>query len=356
MSWHEPGRDRDPWRDPEKGPPDLDEWFRRAWQRIRGRLSHSPRPGGSRRLRLWWIVPIVLIGIWLITGFYRVPDSHKAVTMRFGAFAGISGPGLHWHWPWPIGNQETVNLSIDRSISQHALVLAGDGKVSTVRLTVDYRISDPRKYIFGSSQPDVLVASLADAALARAAREQSLEDLRTNKTAELEQHLERRIIAGLESAQAGIAVRSVDIGHIEPPAAVTDETRQLAELMKSNQEALEKARAEAEDKVLAAGRKASTIIANAQQQAKAREALARIRLAHFQALLPAWQKAPATIRKVLRSELLFATLAELPKVVVSGSVHSVTLPPAAASAQTPGPSESGSKPAAAASNRGGSGS
>lgn len=340
MSWHEPGRDRDPWRDPKDGPPDLDEWFHRAWQWVRDRFRRFSRPPGRRRFRFWWVVPVILIGIWLLTGFYRVDESQRVVLLRFGAYAGVSGPGLHWYWPWPIATRKGVNLGFDRSISEHARVFTRDSKLATMRLTVAYRISNPRAYFFGSRQPGDLISALAEAAIARAARERSLESLRADRNDKLAERLEKRIATGLAAAHAGISIESVRIGHIRVPAAVAGHRKQLADFMESHAKRSEKARSAAEEKLQAAREKASAIIARARKAAEARIERAHIRLAHFKALLPAWEKAPATTRKMLRADILFGTLAGLPKVVVSGSIHSVELPPVAASRTNPAASAS----------------
>lgn len=332
MSWHEPGRDRDPWRGSEDGPPDLDEWFRRAWRRVRALFGRSRGPRGTRLLRLWWIVPVILVGIWLLTGFYRVPDSHQGVLQRFGAYAGAVEPGLHWYWPWPIGTHHMVAAGKDRSISQHARVLTRDGKVATARVTVAYRIGDPKQYLFGADEPIRLISALADAGLARVAREASLQTLRSGDKTALQGRLAKEIGDGLSAADTGITVQSVDVGHIELPQQVTSSRDKLASIHKQNGKQEKEARKKAENHVLAAERKAGALIAEAKQAARKREALAKVRLAHFKALLPAWRDAPATTRQTLRVDVLAEVLAGLPKVVVSGSVHSVTLPPLPVSA------------------------
>jgi len=331
MSWHEPGRDRDPWRGPDDGPPDLDEWFRRAWRRLRALFKRSRRPGGAKPLHFWWIVPVILVGIWLLTGFYRVATSHQAVVQRFGAYAGTVDSGLHWYWPWPIGAHNSVAVGKDRSISRHAQVMTGDGKLISLRLTVAYRIDKPRQYLFGSVNPAGVINALADAGLARVAREVSLQTLQSGNTEALAKKLDKRVGEALQAAGTGIVVRSVAIGHVELPERVQASQDKLTSVRKDNDKQAGKVRAQANEKVLAAGRRASTVIAAAQTAARKREALAKVRRAHFEALLPAWRHSPSTTKQILRADILADTLARLPKVVVSGSVHSVTLPPLPAS-------------------------
>ncbi|MGH8161644.1 MAG: protease modulator HflK N-terminal domain-containing protein [Gammaproteobacteria bacterium] len=336
MSWHEPGRDRDPWRDPKDGPPDLDEWLRRTRRRLRAwfdRRRRPPRPHGKRFSHLWWFLPVALIGIWLLTGFYRVPAHHQGVGLRFGAFTGLSGPGLHWHWPWPIASDRLVDVSENRSISQQATVLTRDGKLLNLGITVAYRISDPYQYLFGSRQPTRLVTALANATLARVARTEDAAALHADVAkGTVGKSIEAHIVGVLDTANAGVTLQSVKIGRIGLPDAVEESRQTLAKVKKANAEAAKKADAAAKKAQLATGKKASRLIAEAEKAAAAREALAHERATHFAALLPAWKQSPETARATLRANVLAETLGTIPKVVVSGSVHSVTLPSTPASA------------------------
>ncbi len=335
MSWHEPGRDRDPWRDPKEGPPDLDEWLRRARRRLHDWLHRRRplRPRGRRRSYLWWCLPAVLIGVWLLTGFYRVPADHQSVGLRFGAYTGLSGPGLHWHWPWPIASDRLVDLSESRSISQQAAVLTRDGKLLNLGVTVAYRIADPYQYLFGSRNPTRLITALANAALARVARTEDAVALRALAAkGTVGKSLETEIAGALNAAHAGVTLQSVKVGRIALPDTVEESKQQLAAVKKANAEAIKRARAAAGKQQAAAGAQATRIIADAEKAAAAREALARQRAAHFTALLPAWRQSPEIARAALRANVLAETLGKIPKVVVSGSVHSVTLPSLPASA------------------------
>jgi membrane protease subunit HflK len=335
MSWHEPGRDRDPWRDPKEGPPDLDEWLRRARLRLRGWFgSRGPRPSGAR-VSLWAIVPIILIGVWLATGFYQVPADHKAATLRFGAYTGLSGPGLHWHWPWPIASDRLVNLGEGRSLSQQAEVLTHDGKLLDVGLTVSYRISNPYRYLFRSRHPTRIITALANSALASAARREDFAALRSGNLAALEGRLKQSVSAALAAANSGVSVQSVAVNRIALPDSVQSRKQALADLKKANTEKAKKARAHAKREQIAAGKKAAQLIAAAESDAHGRVALARQRAAHFKALLSAWRQSPDVARDTLRANVLAETLGRVPKVLVSGSVHSVTLPSLSASAPAP---------------------
>ena len=50
---------------------------------------------------------IIVLGIWLLTGFYRVEPDEQGVVLRWGEWTQTTQPGLNYHLPWPF---ETVLL------------------------------------------------------------------------------------------------------------------------------------------------------------------------------------------------------------------------------------------------------
>src|SRR5690348_11321335 len=76
------------------GPPDLDELIARLQAFLRGLLPSGfgggpPRgPGLSRGLaggRGLILIAVLLVGVWLASGFYRVQPDEQGVVLRFGA-------------------------------------------------------------------------------------------------------------------------------------------------------------------------------------------------------------------------------------------------------------------------------
>ncbi len=58
-----------------------------------------PVRAGGRGLLL---LVLLVVAVWLATGFYRVQPDEQGVVLRFGAFDRTSLPGLNYHIPWPV--------------------------------------------------------------------------------------------------------------------------------------------------------------------------------------------------------------------------------------------------------------
>jgi membrane protease subunit HflK len=117
------------------------------------------------------IVMIVLVVIYLFSGFYRVPEQEVAVVTRFGQIVtddqGVAQiePGIHLGWPFPIDNIITVPVNEQTLALAQAFVyegegsaqplnpeidgslITGDANIVHARFRVTYQITDPVAFV-----------------------------------------------------------------------------------------------------------------------------------------------------------------------------------------------------------------
>ena len=48
------------------------------------------------------LIVIILLGLWTLSGFYRVGTDEQGVVTRFGEYVRTTEPGLHYHLPFPV--------------------------------------------------------------------------------------------------------------------------------------------------------------------------------------------------------------------------------------------------------------
>ncbi len=124
-----------------------------------------------------YIIPVVALIIWLLTGLYIVEPGHMGVVQRFGAmhYQTELGAGLKWHWPRPIEKVTVVDVQRIRThqigfnvvndskrvIRNEALMLTGDKNIAHFEIIVHYRVDDPINYLFNVREPDNLILKTA---------------------------------------------------------------------------------------------------------------------------------------------------------------------------------------------------
>ena len=94
------GGPRGPWGGGKGGgrgqSPDLEDLLRKGQDRIRRVL-----PGGARSPKAILLILLVLIGVWLLSGFYTVAPDEQGVVLRFGECTRTTQPGLNYLLPGP---------------------------------------------------------------------------------------------------------------------------------------------------------------------------------------------------------------------------------------------------------------
>ena len=103
-------------RNPNDGPPDLDQLWRDFNQRLNrlfgGQGDGRGADGGGGPVNArgagisFGVVGIVLAFLWLVSGFFIVQEGQTGVVMTFGKFGHSTPPGFNWRWPYPIQTHE----------------------------------------------------------------------------------------------------------------------------------------------------------------------------------------------------------------------------------------------------------
>ena len=126
MSWNESGNGKDPWKREDDEPNDLDQIVQN-WQKRLGSLlggggggRGGPGSGGG------FFLIFLLVGAWIVTGFYRVDEAERGVVQRFGAYTESTMPGLHWHIPYPIEIVDKVNANEVANYKYNTEMLTAD--------------------------------------------------------------------------------------------------------------------------------------------------------------------------------------------------------------------------------------
>ncbi len=234
MAWNEPGggdqgdKDKDPWgnRD-DKGPPDLDEAFRKLQanlsQMFGGRSRSGQGDGGTSRpfnTNLLWLGLLVLAVIYGVMGVYQVDQQERGVVLRLGKqMDQIILPGLHWNPPF-IDRVLIENVTQVRSRPHDSEMLTEDENIVKVKMTVQYVIRDVAAYKLNVLDPDKSLYQAMESALRHVVGSTEMHDVLTEGRAELAVAVKARIQTYMNNYGTGIHVTQVNIDETAPPDAV----------------------------------------------------------------------------------------------------------------------------------------
>ncbi|KZB60026.1 MULTISPECIES: FtsH protease activity modulator HflK [Thalassospira] len=215
-------------------PPDFDEMIRKGQERLK-RLF--PGGGGYKGFVL---IGIAVIGLWLLTGFYRVQPGEQGVTLLFGKWVGTTGPGLNYFLPAPIGevikpNVErtnqievgyrgagTVASNGSRDVPEESLMLTGDQNIIDIDYVVQWRISDAGAYLFNVRDPENTIKLASESAMREVIGKTNLEEALTVGRVRVEEQTRTLLQKIMDGYDSGIFIAEVKMQKVDPPRDVID--------------------------------------------------------------------------------------------------------------------------------------
>jgi len=327
MTWNEPGgsRDKDPWggRHDDQGPPDLDEVMKKLQDKLGGLFGGKGGHGGSSTGGQKGLVGLILLAvlvIWGLSGIYIVDAGKRGVVMQFGAYKETTGPGLHWI-PKFVQSVETVDVEniYDEVIGDQlaeAIMLTQDENILDIQFSIQYRIKDPREYLFNVQAPDLTLRNATESAVREVVGRSTWDTVTTQGRSEVATKIETLLQSILDSYKTGLEVTSVNMQHAREPRQVKDafddvnKAREDAERMKN--EAL----AYSNDILPRARGNAARVVEEAEAYKSKVTSEAEGDASRFNEVLTQYLKAPRVTKERLYLETMEKIYADSKKVIV----------------------------------------
>ncbi|QEY65224.1 FtsH protease activity modulator HflK [Metapseudomonas lalkuanensis] len=331
MAWNEPGgnsNNQDPWGGrrggDRKGPPDLDEAFRKLQDSLNGLFGSGKKRGGgddgggrSGGFGLLGIGLALLAVVWLYSAVYVVDEQEQAVVLRFGKYYETVGPGLNIYFP-PIDRKFQENVTRERAYSKQGQMLTEDENIVEVPLTVQYKISNLQDFVLNVDQPEVSLQHATESALRHVVGSTEMDQVLTEGRELMASEIKERLQRFLDTYRTGITVTQVNVQSAAAPREVQEAFDDVIRAREDEQRAKNQAEAYANAVVPEARGQAQRIIEDANGYRDEVIARAQGEADRFSKLLVEYHKAPEVTRQRLYLETMQDVLANTSKVLVSG--------------------------------------
>ena len=276
---------------------------------LRGMLAHGPGGGGVAR----WVG--LALALWIAFNcFVLVTEQQRGVVLRFGQFDRVLQPGPHLKWPWPVELAIKVNATQSQAFNDTVPVLTRDGNMVSVELNVQYRISDPKLFLFGTRDAKKV---LEQAALSTVRETVGRSDLDTVLGARggLIGTVNRQLQASLDEYHTGLVVSELNLQNARFPDEVKDAFDEAQRANADKTTAINQAKAYAAKVVPEARGEAARLRTSAEGYKTASIAHATGDAERFSLLLDQYKLAPDVTRKRLWLETVQEVLGENRKVI-----------------------------------------
>jgi membrane protease subunit HflK len=273
------GGGRGPWGQGPSGPkpPDLEELLRKGQDRFKGFL-----PGGAWGGRGILLVILIIVAVWMFSGFYRVQPDEQGVVLTFGEWTETTQSGLNYHLPYPIQDHETPKVTrvnrIEvgyaspefrrtagrRDVPEESLMLTGDENIIDIDFTVFWVINDAGKYLFNIDRPEETVKAMAESAMREVIGKNKLQSALTEGREPIEQATKELMQSVLDEYESGVLITQVKMQKVDPPGAVIDAFRDVQAAKADKERQINEAEAYSNDVIPRARGDAQKIIEDAQ--------------------------------------------------------------------------------------------
>lgn len=224
-----------------QGPPDLEElWrdFNRRLDRLfggRGGGNNGQGPSTREPRRIGGgagLLFLLIVLVWLASGFYIVNEGQRGVVLRFGKYIETTLPGPRWHLPFPIETAEVVNLAQVRTVEvgyrnnvrskvlKESLMLTDDENIVDVQFAVQFVLKSPNDYLFNSRAPDETVLQAAETAVREIVGKSSMDYVLYEGRAEVAAQAHKLMQEILDRYGTGINISKVTMQNAQPPEQV----------------------------------------------------------------------------------------------------------------------------------------
>src|SRR5436190_3333530 len=292
-------------------------------------------------------VGVVVILFTLLFGFRTIPANSVGVKTRFGAYDDLVNPGLAYAIPYVneilvVPTQRLLKLEFgftspnatniyqsDREPEETETMITGDLNTALVPWVVQYRITDPKLYLFGAREPEQTLRDLSESVMREVIGDRTVDEVLTIGRNDIETSTLKRLADLCSQYGLGIQIQQVQLATVRPPPVVQAAFNEVNQAQQEKQTAINQAWAVYNDAVPNARGQAKEREKQAEAYAFRRVNEARGQAQKFSLLLAEYRKAPEITRRRLYLEAMQAILPGLQKkIIIDDSLKNIfqTLP------------------------------
>lgn len=288
--------------------------------------------------KLLYIVPVlILAAVGIMTGYYIVQPEEEAVVKRFGKVIALKEPGLHFKLPFGIDNTQMVptarvlkqefgfrtesvqgrtNYRKDRTHREESLMLTGDLKVIDVEWVVQYRVSDPDKFLHRVRQPEQTLRDVSESVMRRIVGNSLGSDVLTEKRVQVANAARRELQEAMDKFDLGIQISTIELQDVTPPEPVKPAFNEVNQAEQERERFINEAEKRRNQVIPRAEGQALQVVAEAQGYAARRVNAAKGEAERFTAVYEAYRDAPDVTRQRMYLEMIDHVLPQAGKIYI----------------------------------------
>jgi len=308
-------------------------------------FSQIRLPNISLRFLRWVILGVLLI-IFLLSSVFTINPEEIGVIQRFGKYTRIVSPGLNFKMPFGIETVKKVPVErqlkeefgfrtktpgvrteyVARAFQKESLMLTGDLNAAEVEWIVQFRISDPYKFLFKVRDAISTFRDMNEALMREVVGDRSVSEVLTIGRVEIANTVTAKLQALCDQYETGIKVDQVVLQDVNPPDPVKPAFNEVNEAQQEREKLINQARSEYNKVIPKARGDALRIIEEARGYALERVNQARGEANRFETIFKEYQRAPEVTRQRIYLETMNEVLPRVGRKLITDKEATGILP------------------------------
>jgi len=264
------------------------------------------------------VILVIAVAYLLFGSIYSLKENEYAVITTFGVPQVVEESGIHLKVPYvqelrkvpktingfPIG----YDAETDAPIPRESFMITRDYNFVNVDFYVEYRVTDPMKYLYASESPVAVLKNLTQSYIRDTIGLYDVDSVITTGKSEIQASIKEKIMSRLEAEDIGIQLVNITIQDAEPPTVeVIDAFKNVENAKQGKETSINRANQKRNEDIPAARAKADETIKTAQANAEERINEAEGQVARLNELYAEYQKYPL----ITKQRMFYETMEEI---------------------------------------------
>jgi len=270
------------------------------------------------------VIAAIAVLIFLSTSFIIVDQTESAVITTFGKYSKTLGAGLHYKLPFGIQKSQVVKTKVvqtesfgfrtikagmvtqysDQKFPEESTMLTGDLNIVDVEWIIQFRIVDPRAWLFNVQDRQKTIRHISQSVISRLVGDRLILGVIGPDRPVIQEEAIGMMNAMFSQYGLGIVVDQVQLQNIIPPAGVQDAFEDVNKAIQDMNRLINEGKEAYNAEIPKANGQADQIVEIAQGYGAERVNKAKGDVARFVSVYDEYRKAPAVTRERLYYEMI----------------------------------------------------
>ncbi len=266
---------------------------------------------------------IIFAAIAAFSSFYVVDETEQAVITRLGKYSQTVGSGLHFKLPFGIDKNYNVPVKVvqteqfgfktikagrnneyKNNISQESTMLTGDLNIVDVEWIIQYRIVDPKQWLFGVYEKNQTIRDISRSVINTLVGDRTILSVMGSERSSIENLALDMMNDNFKQLGLGINVIAVKLQNIVPPSGVQDAFEDVNKAIQDMNRFINEGKESYNSEIPKAQGEADRQIQIAEGYARERVNMAKGDIARFNSVYEEYKRSPKVTRERIYRETM----------------------------------------------------